>query len=164
MSDLQLKPLSQDSWAPGYCIVKGERNPCGLSLKAEWPPASQAGHTVGGPVFWGSPEMVLGLVRGEGSLAQEPAIPTLPFLLSESARLGKCTREVFSARSTAGLKVNKTKTGLSTPLTSAAFSVSPISVLVSAYLLQVELCHRNLHVEFLTPSTSECACNCKSDH
>lgn len=54
----------------------------GLPLRAEWPPASQAGRRVGRAD-------VPGLAGGEGSPVHQPAILALPFLCGESAGLGK---------------------------------------------------------------------------
>lgn len=79
-------------------------------------------------------EAVLCLARSKGSLAQQATIPALPFLSSESARLGKCAMEMAPVRSPLGLGVNKTRTCSSTPPTPplrAAFTVSFISILVS---------------------------------
>lgn len=95
-----------------------------------------------------------GLARGEGSLAQQPAIPARPFLCSESASLGKCAGEVAPVRSIAGLGVNKTGSYSSTapalPIR-GDFSVWPISVLISACLVWVELLSPNSYVEVPTP-------------
>ena len=95
-------------------------------------------------------EAMPGLARGEGSLAQQLAIPACPFLFSESASLGKCAGKVAPVRRIAQLGVNKTRAYSSIPPTlpiRGEFSVLPVSVLTSAYLVWVELSSLSSYVE-----------------